>query len=101
MASTCGSKAAFGIFAICLRLTVVPNGRLHCPCCTASADVRVNITPYRGSNVSYRIAESPGNAISQRVRKRIEEIFGSSRPYRDEKAPPHRSSAQSLLVEDD
>src|SRR5215467_1697438 len=35
-----------------------------------------NITPYRGSNISYRIADSPGYAVSQRLRKRIEEIYG-------------------------
>jgi transposase len=35
-----------------------------------------NITPYRGSNIPYRISETPGYAISQRFRKRIEEIFG-------------------------
>jgi len=35
-----------------------------------------NITPYRGSNIPYRIADTPGYGLSQRFRKRIEEIFG-------------------------
>jgi hypothetical protein len=35
-----------------------------------------NITAFRGSNIPYRISETPGYAISQRFRKRIEEIFG-------------------------
>ncbi|HVC77861.1 MAG TPA: IS5 family transposase, partial [Candidatus Micrarchaeaceae archaeon] len=35
-----------------------------------------NITTVRGSNIPYRIAETPGYAVSQRARKRIEEIFG-------------------------
>jgi hypothetical protein len=35
-----------------------------------------NITTIRGSNIPYRIAETPGYAVSQRFRKRIEEIFG-------------------------
>lgn len=35
-----------------------------------------NITPYRGSNIPYRISETSEYAVSQRFRKRIEEIFG-------------------------
>ena len=35
-----------------------------------------NITEYRGSNVTDRVANRPGYAVSQRVRKRVEEIFG-------------------------
>ena len=35
-----------------------------------------NITEYRGSRIDYRTASTPGYAVSQRMRKRIEEIFG-------------------------
>jgi len=35
-----------------------------------------NITAFRGSNIPYRIADTPGYQLSQRFRKRIEEIFG-------------------------
>ncbi len=35
-----------------------------------------NITAFRASNIPYRIAETPGYELSQRFRKRIEEIFG-------------------------
>jgi hypothetical protein len=35
-----------------------------------------NITAYRGSNIDDRSARRPGYAIGQRVRKRVEEIFG-------------------------
>ncbi len=38
--------------------------------------VAQNITAFRGSNIPYRISETPGYAMSQRFRKRIEEIFG-------------------------
>lgn len=38
--------------------------------------VAQNITDFRGSRIPYRIANQPGYAISQRMRKRIEEIFG-------------------------
>jgi hypothetical protein len=39
-------------------------------------DIAQNITAFRGSNIPYRIAETPGYELSQRFRKRIEEIFG-------------------------
>jgi transposase len=35
-----------------------------------------NITPYRGSHIDDRSARDPGYLIGQRVRKRVEEIFG-------------------------
>lgn len=35
-----------------------------------------NLTDYRGSAVSDEIAAEPGYAISQRIRKRIEQVFG-------------------------
>jgi transposase len=35
-----------------------------------------NITPYRGSHIDDRSARQPGYVIGQRVRKRVEEIFG-------------------------
>ena len=35
-----------------------------------------NITPYRGSHIDDRAAQDPGYLIGQRVRKRVEEIFG-------------------------
>jgi transposase len=38
--------------------------------------VTQNITEYRGSRIDGRTVGQPGYAISQRVRKRVEEIFG-------------------------
>lgn len=38
-----------------------------------------NITEHRGSAVPDRVAEQPGYAVSQRARKRIEQIFGWSK----------------------
>ncbi len=35
-----------------------------------------NLTDYRGSAVSDEVAAEPGYAISQRIRKRIEQVFG-------------------------
>jgi hypothetical protein len=35
-----------------------------------------NNTPYRGSHIDDRSARDPGYLIGQRVRKRVEEIFG-------------------------
>ena len=35
-----------------------------------------NITPYRGSHIDDRAAQDPGYLVGQRVRKRVEEIFG-------------------------
>jgi IS5 family transposase len=38
--------------------------------------VAQNITAHRGSAIDARTTRHPGYAISQRVRKRVEEIFG-------------------------
>jgi hypothetical protein len=38
--------------------------------------VAQNITERRGSRIDDRTATQPGYAVSQRIRKRIEEIFG-------------------------
>jgi IS5 family transposase len=38
--------------------------------------VAQNITKHRGSMIDGRTANQPGYAVSQRVRKRVEEIFG-------------------------
>lgn len=38
--------------------------------------VAQNITAYRGSNIDGRTVRHPGYAVSQRIRKRVEEIFG-------------------------
>ena len=47
----------------CRELNVVPH-------------IAQNITPHRGSAIDARTTRHPGYAISQRLRKRIEEIFG-------------------------
>jgi transposase len=49
--------------AECRAIDVVPH-------------VAQNITEYRGSRVDGRTTRHPGYAVSQRVRKRVEEIFG-------------------------
>ena len=49
--------------AECRAIDVVPH-------------VAQNITSHRGSKVDHRTTRHPGYAISQRVRKRVEEIFG-------------------------
>lgn len=41
-----------------------------------SPHIARNITPHRGSAVSDEVAAEPGYDISQRVRKRIEQVFG-------------------------
>jgi transposase len=38
--------------------------------------VAQNITAHRGSNIDERTVRHPGYAVSQRIRKRVEEIFG-------------------------
>jgi transposase len=38
--------------------------------------VAQNITPQRGSNIDGRTVRHPGYGVSQRIRKRVEEIFG-------------------------
>jgi hypothetical protein len=42
----------------------------------ATPHVAQNITPKRGSAIDGRTTRHPGYEISQRIRKRVEEIFG-------------------------
>jgi IS5 family transposase len=54
---------AHAFVAECRAMNVVPH-------------VAQGITQYRGSNIDGRTTRHPGYAISQRIRKRVEEIFG-------------------------
>jgi len=47
-----------------------------CRALRVTPQVARNITPYRGSHIVDRSAERPGYVVGQRVRKRVEEIFG-------------------------
>lgn len=48
----------------------------ECRARNVTPHVAENITTHRGSMIDSRTSRSPGYAISQRVRKRVEEIFG-------------------------
>ena len=47
-----------------------------CRALRITPQVARNITPYRGSHIDDRSARDPGYLVGQRVRKRVEEIFG-------------------------
>lgn len=47
-----------------------------CRALAVTPQVARNITAYRGSNIDDRSAQRPGYVVGQRVRKRVEEIFG-------------------------
>jgi IS5 family transposase len=61
-----------------------------------------NLNAYRGSAVSDEVAAEPGYAISQRIRKRIEQVFGWGKtvgPLRKTKLRGlANSTAQSLMT---
>jgi transposase len=48
----------------------------RCRARRVTPQVAQNITTQRGSNIDWRSAQRPGYVIGQRIRKRIEEIFG-------------------------
>ena len=48
----------------------------HCRERNVTPHVAQNITKHRGSNIDARTTGQVGYAISQRVRKRVEEVFG-------------------------
>ncbi len=45
--------------------------------------VAQNITDYRGSAIDARTTRHPGYAVSQRIRKKVEEIFGKKPKFAD------------------
>lgn len=61
-----------------------------CRAMKITPQVARNITAYRGSNIDDRSAARAAYVIGQRVRKRVEEIFGWVKAGRGPPAPVHR-----------
>jgi len=60
--------------------------------------VAQNITEHRGSAIDARTTRHPGYAISQRVRKRVEEIFGWTKTVANFRRTRYRGKARTEMA---
>ena len=74
-----------GFVGACRNMNVTPH-------------VAQNITAHRGSAIDARTTRHPGYAISQRVRKRVEEIFGWTKTVANFRRTRYRGKARTEMA---